>query len=194
MSSDIRSYPLTERASGPGFSGVDWGTRVEKSRRAFIVGITGEGGMLLTEQFRPRDGCAVVGLPSFQVGLVLSALEDLSEAAASRLREEFGYEAREIIPIKVPGGSSASAEPFFLAPLLSPADRGTRSNGNRGLHEVFLPAVRGYLKIRLREGAIVEPGLHEGVLLAEEVFPRWARQQLGSAIRQLKQRESADRA
>jgi hypothetical protein len=149
-------------------------------RKAFLVGITVEGALPLVEESRPSDGSVVLRLPWFEQ----SERADLNETAARALRDDFGYEPRHVFPMR--SGVAAMSRPaFLLAPLLRPAVSSVRSKPGARVHEVFLPAVREYLSMRLREGAVIEPCVREGLLLAEEALPAWARLQLGAAIRAL---------
>jgi hypothetical protein len=155
-------------------------------RRAFLVGITAEGAMTLVETSRASDGAAVLGLPSFETP---ARRADLREHAAGACRDEFGYEAGEVLQME--SGAGAYGSTFLFAPLLRPAVSGSPSKSDPRVHEVFLPAVREYIRMRVREGAVVEPCVAEGLLLAEEVFPAWARLQLRAAIEALQAKSAS---
>jgi len=148
---------------------------------AFVVGITGEGGVTLTEEPYGAQRRPLISLPMLAVDRSAPVDGRLAGLLRARFRDEFGCEAPELIPMKSGfGGGGLPGSRFFLAPL---ARRGRASS--QSLHvvrEVPLGEAREHLAQRQREGARVEPHVRQGLLLAEELFPRWARERLGRAL------------
>lgn len=142
---------------------------VERRGRAggvMIVAVTDEGRLLLVEEDRPPVEGRVASLPAGLAGD--ERPEEESEAAARELREETGYEARELRFLgggpSSPGLSSETVH-FFLA-------RGLRRVGEPSeeeaitLHEVPLDSVRDWARAREREGLRIHPLLWAGLYLA----------------------------
>ena len=148
---------------------------------AFVVGITGEGRVTLTEEPYGAQRRPLVSLPMLAVDRSAGADGRLAALLCARFREEFGCEAAELIRMKSGfGGGGLPGSLFFLAPLV----RRGRISGEciHVVHEVPLSEAREHLMSRQHEGARIEPHVRPGLALAEKFFPRWARERLGRAL------------
>ncbi len=141
-----------------------------------------------------RESISVLGItPSGEVPLVATAdgfrlpeccggpaaLRDVQE----RLREETGYEAAEFVlmtSVRAVAGRPESPT-VLLAPALSRI--GPRP---RGLELVPLADLLSWLNARRASGAVVDPRVALGAMMAERHFPRWALARLQDALRHLR--------
>ena len=141
-----------------------------------------------------RETISVLGItPSGEVPLVASAegfrLPECSSGPAAlrdvqeRLREETGYEAAEFVLMTSlrPSSGRPSGPTILMAPRLSPV--GPRP---RGLELVPLADLLSWLNARRASGAVVDPRVSMGVMMAERHFPRWALARLQDALRHLR--------
>ncbi len=135
----------------------------------FVFGITPEGEVPLIVS---DEG---IRLPGCSAGP--AALRDVQE----RLREETGCEAAEFVLMTIPRPATrgASGPTILLAPRLSRVGPGTR-----GLELVPLPDLLSWLNSR--RGAVVDPAVSLGVMMAQRHFPRWALARLQEALRHLR--------
>lgn len=171
---------------------------VEGPGRALIVGITCEGAMPLIEDFEPSiaeaPGRTILDLPS--IALDASVAEEPRGARlAALLATNLGYEARELVKMRSEfAGGGSPRSPFFLAPLLKPVGWRARVGFVPGVREILLSDLRRYLERRAREGVIIRREVRQGLVLAEEFFPLWACQRIGSAIEIVETRREVNEA
>lgn len=140
-----------------------------------VVATTGDGRIVLTEEFRPAVNAPVICLPAGLVGD--EGPEDPESAARRELREETGWEAATLTLLgRGPGSPGMSSEivNFYAA-------RGMRLAGEQGAHEratirvhvVALASIAEWAGEREREGSWIDPKVWAGLHLAEAsgVFP-----------------------
>jgi ADP-ribose pyrophosphatase len=134
-----------------------------------IVAITGDGKLLLVEQWRPAVGNRVIELPAGLVGDV-EADEPLVTAAARELVEETGFAAREMVPIGVgPIAVGVSDEVISFFHALDPTRVGPGGGDATEaitVHEVPLSELRPFLAARAAAGLAVDPKIYAGLYLA----------------------------
>jgi ADP-ribose pyrophosphatase len=134
-----------------------------------IVAITGEGKLLLVEQWRPAVKNRVIELPAGLVGDV-DAHEPFATAAARELVEETGFAAREMVPIgagPIAVGISDEVISFFHAlDVTRVGAGGGDASEDITVHEVPLPELHPYLAARAAEGLAVDPKIYAGLYLA----------------------------
>lgn len=137
----------------------------------FVFGITPESEVPLIVS---PEG---IRLPGCSAGP--AALRDVQE----RLREETGCEAAEFVLMTIPRPATrgASGPTILLAPRLSRV--GPRKTG---LELVPLPDLLSWLNSRRAAGAVVDPAVSLGVMMAQRHFPRWALARLQEALRHLR--------
>lgn len=143
----------------------------------FVVALTAEGQILITEEYCPPVRCRVLGLPAGLVGDERggSDQEDPAEAARRELREETGYEADELIFLmRGPTSTGVTSEvaTFYLAPNVRRA--GGRPRRERELvevHEVDASEVAAWLRNRSSH-LLVDPKVWTGLYLAGDRIPR----------------------
>lgn len=137
----------------------------------FVVGITPEGEVPLIVS---TEGIRLPGCPAGP-----AALRDVQE----RLREETGCEAAEFVLMTIPRPATwtGSGPTILLAPRLSRV--GPRTTG---LELVPLPDLLSWLNSRRAAGAVVDPAVSVGVMMAARHFPRWALARLQEALRHLR--------
>jgi hypothetical protein len=171
------------------------------SGRAFIVGITIDGSVPLTEDLEPSiagmSGSATLDLPSipYDVAPFDASPELVNARLSARLAAEIGYEAREFVSMRSDfAGGDLPGWPFLLAPLLRPTGWRARVGFVPGVREIPLRDMRRYLLRRAREGAAVRPEVYQGLVLAEEFFPQWACRRLGQAIEVVEARRARNPA
>ena len=134
-----------------------------------IVAVTGEGELVLADEFRPAVGARVISLPAGLVGDVDP--EERETAARRELREETGYEAAELSVLgRGPGSAGASSEivTFFLA--LDAWRAGEQAPEDRQIirvHTVALTKVLSWSREREEEGALIDPKIWAGLYLAD---------------------------
>ena len=162
----------------------------ELQKRTLVVGVTGDGYVpvvedAVTDGMDVRAGVrSLISLPSVVLDPAVRAPGGFRAQALEQLRREFGYEADELLPMET------TAPPgFLLAPLLRGAAWRERVGFVPGVYEVPLRQVREWLIHRRMAGAVETPGLRQGLALAQEYFPRWARLRLCRAIEEMEARD-----
>lgn len=143
----------------------------------FIVALTEEGRILITEEYCLPVRCRVLGLPAGLVGDEKGGAEHEGPADAARreLREETGYEAGDLIFLmRGPTSTGVTSEVanFFFAPNVRRG--GGRSRRDRELvqvHEIDASGVAAWLKGQ-SESRLVDPKIWTGLYLAGDRIPR----------------------
>ena len=140
---------------------------------AVIVAVTGEGRLLLIEQYRPPVRQRVIELPAGLAGDEPGhESEELAAAAMRELLEETGYQAETMIvlgggPPSV--GVSSEIVTFFRAQGLRRTGPGGGAGGESiVLHEVSLDRVDAFLAEKTAEGLLVDPKVYAGLYLLHE--------------------------
>jgi ADP-ribose pyrophosphatase len=150
-------------------NGWEYVIRANVAGIVVIVAITGEGKLLLVEQWRPAVKNRVIELPAGLVGDV-DANEPFATAAARELVEETGFAAREMVPIgagPIAVGVSDEVISFFQArDLTRVGPGGGDASEDITVHEVPLAELHPYLAARAAEGLAVDPKIYAGLFLA----------------------------
>ncbi len=148
--------------------GWEYVTRPNVTGIVVIVAITGDGKLLLVEQWRPAVRNRVIELPAGLVGDV-DAHEPLHVAASRELVEETGFAAREVVPIgagPIAVGVSDETISFFEArDLTRVGPGGGDATEEITVHEVPLGELRSFLSARAAEGLAVDPKIYAGLFL-----------------------------
>lgn len=143
----------------------------------FLVAVTTDGRLLITEEYCPPVRCRVLGLPAGLVGDQKggSDQENPEEAARRELREETGYEADELIFLmRGPTSTGVTSEvaSFYLAPNVRPAGGRPRRERERiEVHEIDVGGVAAWLKEQSKS-RLVDPKVWTGLYLAGDRIPR----------------------
>jgi len=141
--------------------------RVSKEA-AMIVAVTGDGMLVLAEEFRPPVGGPVISLPTGLIGD--EGAEDASNAARRELSEETGYAADAFTRIgRGPGSAGQSSEMivFFLArPARLAGGQAEHDRGRIRVHVVPLGELREWTARREHEGAAIDPKIWSGLWMA----------------------------
>jgi ADP-ribose pyrophosphatase len=149
--------------------GWEYVTRPNVTGIVVIVAITGEGKLLLVEQWRPAVKNRVIELPAGMVGDV-DAHEPLVTAASRELVEETGFAAREMVPLgagPIAVGVSDEVVSFFHALDLTRVGPGGGDASEKiTVHAVRLDELRSFLAARAAEGLAVDPKIYAGLFLA----------------------------
>ena len=135
---------------------------------AMIVALTGEGGIVLAEEFRPPMDAPVMSLPSGLIGD--EGPEEAIDAARRELAEETGHSAEhwELLT-RGPGSAGQSSEmiTFFLAqPAVRSGAQAAHDVGKIRVHVVPVAGLRDWSRRRETEGAVIDPKIWAGLYLA----------------------------
>jgi ADP-ribose pyrophosphatase len=133
-----------------------------------LVAVTGDGGIVLVEEFRPAVDAAVACLPAGLVGD--EGPEDPASAARRELAEETGWVAGALELLgRGPGSAGMSSEivNFYLA-------RDVRLAGEQAaiekeeirVHVVPVRELREWARAREAEGTLIDPKVWSGIHLA----------------------------
>jgi ADP-ribose diphosphatase len=138
-----------------------------------IAALTGDGKLVLVEQFRPPVNARVIELPAGLVGDEPdSDGETLADAARRELLEETGYEAdemREVFCGVTSAGVTDETINFFVATGLRRTAAGGGVAGEKiVIHEVPLAVLEAWLDERTRMGIKVDARLLTGVYLLQK--------------------------
>lgn len=133
-----------------------------------VVALTGDGRIVLVEEFRPAVDASVVCLPA---GLVGDEGPEESESAARReLLEETGWEAGALELVgRGPGSAGQSSEivAFYLAPgVRRTGEQGEKEREEIRVHVVPLAELVGWTRERESAGVLIDPKVWSGLFLA----------------------------
>jgi ADP-ribose pyrophosphatase len=145
--------------------GWEFVERVRPVRSVFIGGITTQGCLVITEEYRIPVGRWVVGFPAGLVGDEAGAEgESLETAVRRELREEVGFDAAKVTWL-TEGPTSAGQTDEVIAIVL--AEGLTRIGAGGGIgpeqirhYEVPLAQVHGWLAERQRRGMLIDPKVY----------------------------------
>jgi ADP-ribose pyrophosphatase len=134
-----------------------------------LVAVTGDGGIVLVEEFRPAVDAAVVCLPAGLVGD--EGPEDSESAARRELAEETGWGAGALELLgRGPGSAGMSSEivNFYLARDVRLAgEQGALEKKEIRVHVVPVRELREWARAREAEGTLIDPKVWAGVHLAQ---------------------------
>ncbi len=160
-------------------NGWEFVERTKPVRAAFIVAVTDDGRLLLTEEYRVPVGAAVIGCPAGLVGDADGQEdESLEDAVRRELLEEAGYEA-ETVRLLTRGPTSPGMTVEVIAVALARGLRKVGAGGGVGgeriaIREVPLADVDAWLEDRVRDGCLIDPKVYTGLY-----FLRRSREQAG---------------
>jgi ADP-ribose diphosphatase len=154
----------------------EYADRVGSSGAVVIAGVTGDGNLILTEQFRIPVNQRVIELPAGIAGDIPGHEgEELAIAARRELHEETGYEAAgmELLFSGPPSAGLASeVVTFFKATgLRKVAKGGGEGHEEIDVHEVPLKEVDGWLRRKMDGGLLVDPKVYTGLYFATRKYP-----------------------
>jgi ADP-ribose pyrophosphatase len=143
--------------------GWEYVDRPGASGAVFILGVTDEGRVLLTREYRVPVGKVVVGLPAGLVG-DKEADESLDLAVRRELLEEAGFEARTVTFL-TEGPTSAGLTSEVIAIMLATGLRKVAEGGgiegeSIQVAEVPLDEADAWLLDRVDEGCVVDPKVY----------------------------------
>jgi nicotinamidase/pyrazinamidase len=139
-----------------------------------VSALTDAGCVVLVEQFRPAVGARVIELPAGLVGHDAEPDETPEEAARRELREETGYEAKQVR--QVFGGPSSAGltdefVSFVVATGLRRVSAGGGVSGERiDVHHVPLAQADEWILEKARQGSLVDARLFTGLHLLMREF------------------------
>jgi ADP-ribose pyrophosphatase len=146
---------------------------VERARGSGVVAVmavTDDGGLLLTEQYRPAVKRFVIDLPA---GLIADTQEHAGEAlhtaAARELEEETGFRAESFVYLTtLPTSPGLTSETVTL--LLAEHVHGTGTGGGVGgeeiiVHVVALNEVRTWLRQQEDASRLIDPKVYAALWL-----------------------------
>ncbi len=142
--------------------GWEWVERTGSRGVVVIMAVTGEGKLLLVEQYRPPVGAQVIELPAGLVGdQPDSSDESFEEAARRELLEETGY-AASYLRVRTQGpvsaGMSSEIIHFIEARELEKVGPGGGDETESiEVHEVEIDRAGAWLEDKIRAGSVVDP-------------------------------------
>lgn len=138
-----------------------------------ILPVTGDGQVVLVEQFRVPVQARVIEIPAGLVGDEPEYEgESLTETAARELLEETGYRATTITPL-LSSPTSAGMTPetthlFAATGLTREHAGGGTEHENITVHHVPLPNLSSWLANKQSEGLLVDFKIHACLCLAQQ--------------------------
>ncbi len=154
--------------------GWEYATRPRIGGIVAVIALSGDGQIVLVEQYRPAVERNVLELPAGLAGDTSQTRgEPLVEAAKRELLEETGYTAarwQRLFDAFTSPGLTDESLTFFLATGLSRSGPGGGDASERiTVHTVALHEVDAFIARRCRDGCAVDLKLHAGLRFAERV-------------------------
>jgi ADP-ribose pyrophosphatase len=151
----------------------EYADRVGSTGAVAIVAVTGDGKLVLTEQYRIPVGRRVIELPAGLAGDIPGqAAEAMAEAARRELLEETGYAAQEMAPLAAGPPSAGLASEivviFHATGLRRVGTGGGDDQEDIEVHEVPMATVRQWLAAKSAQGVLVDPKVYAGLFLVAE--------------------------
>jgi ADP-ribose pyrophosphatase len=146
----------------------EWVERTNTSGAAVLVAVTDDRKLLLVEQFREPIGKVCVELPAGLVGDDEGhAKEEVAAAAGRELREETGFEAREL-EVVAGGAPSAGMGSELVDIVIARGLRRVSSELGDGheqitLHEAPMERIDAWLAERVAEGKVLDVKIFAGL-------------------------------
>ncbi len=153
----------------------EYAERINCTGAVFIVAVTKERKLLLTEQHRLPVGRRVIELPAGIVGDEKAHRKESFVSAAKReLLEETGYDARRIVSL-ANGPTSAGFGNEMVALVMAKGLRKESKGGGAGaeqitVHEIPLKKVVSWLRLMQRKGRLVDPKIYAGLYFINRSF------------------------
>ncbi len=150
----------------------EYAQRTNSSGAVVVVPVTGDGCLVLIEQYRIPVHARVIELPAGLVGDEHDDAEETIESAARReLLEETGFQARDLRELTSgppSAGMASEVVTFLLATRLERAGAGGGVHSEQiTVHTVPLPRVVRWLEERRDEGLLIDPKVFAGLFFAE---------------------------
>jgi len=150
--------------------GWEFVERIGSRGVVMIVAVTGDGRLVLVEQYRPALEAPVIELPAGLVGDEAGHEDEaLVDAARRELLEETGYEAGELELLTSgtvsPGSSSESLHVLRARELRKVAAGGGVGAEDIRVHEVALEGVGAWLHERSAAGVRIDLKVWAGLAL-----------------------------
>jgi ADP-ribose pyrophosphatase len=148
--------------------GWEYADRTNATGVAIIIALTGDGKLLLVEQYRIPVHARTIELPAGIIGDDHSKGDETqAEAARRELIEETGYEAGQIKAVTsgpASGGLTSETVTLFVATQLRRIDAGGGvGNEDITVHEVPLREIHDWLEARTKSGVLVDPKVYAGL-------------------------------
>lgn len=136
-----------------------------------ILAVTGDGKLVLVEQFRPPVNASVIEIPAGLAGdNAAAAGEQLADAALRELEEETGYRAAQL-ELLTSGAASAGLSDeiitlFRARGLTKVSEGGGDASESITVHEVPLDQVHDWLTNNARQGKVIDLKVYSALFFA----------------------------
>lgn len=155
----------------------EFAERNNASGAVVIVAVTGQGKLILTEQYRVPVQANVIELPAGLVGDIPGEEDEAWETAAQReLLEETGYLAKKVKFLTggpISAGFGTEMISVFLAEKLEKTGAGGGVEGEDiRVHEITLSRVPVWLRKKEKEGCLIDPKVFAGLYFAHQAAPK----------------------
>lgn len=152
--------------------GWEYATRANASGVVAVIAVTREQQLILTEQFRPPVGRAVIDLPAGLAGDNVGQFdEQLVEAAKRELVEETGFTAKvwkQVYEAPSSPGMTNEIVTYFQARNAFTVETGGGVDGEQiTTHTISLSSIRRWLKARMKLGTYVDPKVYVALALIQ---------------------------
>jgi len=126
-----------------------------------IIAVTGEGKLILVEQYRPPVQARVIELPAGLAGDTAGAQDETLESAARReLMEETGYQARNVVRVAQGAVSAGLSDEIITLMLATGLIRVGYGGGDEHediiVHEAPLRNLMEWLRERQAKGVVID--------------------------------------